>query len=329
MRRTIVFELFGAVWLNRLCFLPALAVLGVETIRTTLYRWTVSCRPVLGFSLSDCTPATITFAGRVDAAFPATLGLDARFLWFSVLVLLACVAASVIVAGIVAVVPAFAGLSRRGRNVAIGLVALAILITAVTAFFKAQTFLLVEQILAPRDGPLPAGVGRFLQTAASIARSLTFSAAASLVAVACTTLIPSAGATAANGEETLRGQVERLQTVLYVGGTLLVLATLEFKLFFDWIVLAFSPEQREFLRPVITASLAGNGAVYPLFLAAVYLPASFVLRYRTSRLSVRVAPELGVQERSRWLEERGLAPSWVRSASRVAVVFARTLPVLR
>ena len=264
----------------------------------------------------------IPFAGRADPGFPGSLALNGRFLWFSALVLLVSLALAVIIGGFFAVIPAFAGLTRKARAVASVCLAIAILAAAVVAFSKARTFLIVEQVLAPIGGPLAPGVGHFLQTVASIARAVTFAAAAALVAMACTTIGSTSDSKEARPEEHLRFQVARLQVVLYAGGALLVLATVEFKLFFDWIILAFPSSLQASLRPVIAASLEGSGAVYSAFLAATYVPASLILRNRAAGLSYSVSPELGMSERSRWLEERGLAPTWLRTLGRTLVVLS-------
>jgi hypothetical protein len=270
----------------------------------------------VGISFPDCVPARIVLEGGTNPAFPSSIALSERFLWLSMFVILASIALAVVIGGFASVTRMFRTSDRVERWLVGASLAVAIAWTVAIAFSRAKTFLLVDQLLGTL-GPLPPGVAHFLQTIAGIARAVTFAAACTLAAMACTTL--GAAATGPT-EDRLRLDIERLQTVLYLGGALLALAILEFKLFFDWVVLAFPSPQQEQLRPIIAASVAGSGALYSLFLAATYWPASLVLRSRATALSRQLSPDLLHTERSTWLESRGLVPSWARTAMRVAVV---------
>jgi hypothetical protein len=305
-------------WSNPIVFVPALIGLLIECVRAGTYRLTVSCLPVLGVSLYGCEKSFLVVPSLPVPGFPASVGVDRRLLWFGVAVILGVVAATIIASGFILVVRSVRGVGARETRAAVLVV---IGVAAVSSFVKAQAILPVEHLLGA-DGPFAAPLAAFLRTISSTIRAATFAAVASLVAAACTTLRTDITESAEHSEAFLRLQIERLQVVLYAGAALLVLAVLEFQMFFDWLLTAIPNPERITLAAVIAAATGSNGAIYTVFLAALYVPASLILRARCHALSHAIVPSLDIQGRDEWLEKRGLAPTWPRTATRALVVLA-------
>lgn len=117
----------------------------------------------------------------------------------------------------------------------------------------------------------------------------------------------------------IAGRMSYLRALLYVGMIALVVSILRMTALFHW-ALAFLPSPdddraAQLIARVTSNVTSGEAAAYTLLLAAIYVPAAFVLRRRARALippeKVRVkksqdGKEGKVQSGEEWLEEHGL-----------------------
>jgi hypothetical protein len=117
--------------------------------------------------------------------------------------------------------------------------------------------------------------------------AIGFAASFTLVLTSCAILLPPHNNSSPDGLRELSKRMNYLRVVLYVGTLLLVVGVLLMKSIFQW-SLAFIPRSGEGVEKIVegfTSSIvAADAGFYTLILAAVYLPAAFILQWRARSL---------------------------------------------
>ena len=137
-------------------------------------------------------------------------------------------------------------------------------------------------------------------------------------------ILPSAECT---DERCIRERIELLRLVLAVGTGLLVVDVIREDALLRWAVAFIDPSNKTataVVQSLASTIVAGRGVQGTALLAAIYLPAAFVLRgqvWRTVPASITTVPEA-----SQWLQDRALvAPSTV---AQLRPVIAVLLPLI-
>jgi hypothetical protein len=176
-----------------------------------------------------------------------------------------------------------------------------------------------EQTVARQDGVEPM---------LEILNRLTFAAAAFVFAASGAILVvpsyrPQRPEETEKHARSLSQSAETLQLILYCGAIELVLSVMAIRALYAWaadfIVVepayAFSP-------PGAIAGTVGTmvGALFSLVLASAYLPAAVLLYSRARELASTAKPNAPENERTEWLESRGVSFTLPRLISRALAV---------
>ena len=123
--------------------------------------------------------------------------------------------------------------------------------------------------------------------------SIGNAAAISLLLTSCVTLLPSDHPSPVDELKQLSKRMKSLRLVLYTGTLTLVLAMLLQKSIYQWALAYTSQEDQalEAARILVTNLISMDGVFYTLALAAVYIPAAFILQRRAQLLVDTLADE--------------------------------------
>ena len=152
--------------------------------------------------------------------------------------------------------------------------------------------------------------------------STGLAAAFALVLASCAILLPSRSNSSNDGLRQLSKRMNYLRSVLYVGTLVLVVGVLLMKSIFQW-SLAFirQPGDGDAVEKIVegfTSSIvAADAGFYTLLLAAVYLPAAFILQWRAR--SLKGLPKER-SERDKVLHGHGLTFSFKESFPRIVAI---------
>jgi hypothetical protein len=130
------------------------------------------------------------------------------------------------------------------------------------------------------------------------------------------------------GTATLKHQAHRLRHVLYSGAAVLIAGTAQAAAMHRLPVAYLEEPWSAALESAAQLTAGATGALWSLFLAAIYLPAALILRGRFAEEAERALPEAGEKERKEWLAEHGLDLSPVQQLKRVLAVLGPVLSSL-
>jgi hypothetical protein len=162
--------------------------------------------------------------------------------------------------------------------------------------------------------------------------SFTYAAAFSIVFASCAILVLGDTNTeeAAADDDGLSNKLELisermgyLKIILYVGTFLLIAGVLRMSALSQWTLSFISPNAVEAAQSFSNSVVAVAGGFNTLILAAVYLPAAYILQ-RRARLAVMRLP-LKPEDREQKLKDKGLTFSFRESLPRVAAMLGPLL----
>lgn len=209
-----------------------------------------------------------------------------------------------------------------GKRPTIGVVTL-ILLTALSVVLLLVSKDIYMPLLAKLlEKTVQVDVTNIVQIANSV-NSIGLAAAFSLVLASCAVLLP----TTQKGIVALKQlstKMTYMRAVLYVGTLMLVSGVLLMTGLFSWSKTFISQTEAnlEIVDTFTSGVLNTSGALYTLILAAVYLPAAFILRERARSLTVK---DEDAAEKERLLQDSNLTFSFRESLPRVAAIIAPML----
>lgn len=130
------------------------------------------------------------------------------------------------------------------------------------------------------------------------------------------------------GTTTLKQQAHRLRHVLYSGAAVLIAGTAQAAAMHRLPVAYLAEPWSMALESAAQLTAGATGALWSLFLAAIYLTAALILRVRFTEEAEKVLPGAGEKERKQWLAEHGLDLSPVQQLKRVIAVLGPVLSSL-
>lgn len=157
-----------------------------------------------------------------------------------------------------------------------------------------------------------------------IVNSFGFAVALLVTFAACATLYPRNTATSPEGLKQIAEQMKRLQLVLYAGTFMLVSGVLLIRSVYQW-SLAFGSRETEAVKAAegfFSVLLAAEGGFFTLVLAAVYVPAAFILRHRADLVSGLPEAE---EDKEKELQKYNLTFSFMKSWPRIAAILGPLL----
>ncbi len=118
-----------------------------------------------------------------------------------------------------------------------------------------------------------------------------------------------------------------VRILLFAGALALVAGTVEATALNTWAFSMLTPRSGYVPAGANPPQAIGmlNGSFYSLFLAALFVPAFFVLRMCADRLAERAKPDTTPTERTKWLADYGIAVSIPQESLSVAAVLAPAL----
>ena len=143
--------------------------------------------------------------------------------------------------------------------------------------------------------------------------------ALALILTTCAILWCRYAKSAPNGLNDLSTAMKSLRLILYVGTLLLVAAVLLKKSLYQW-SLAFTSRDEQLAKAAegfLSSFLSVEGGFYTLMLAAMYLPAAYLIHRRALRLGNLPKEEAKVEEA---LKTHGLAFSFTESLPRILAI---------
>ncbi|HKP36601.1 MAG TPA: hypothetical protein VJT71_07055, partial [Pyrinomonadaceae bacterium] len=99
----------------------------------------------------------------------------------------------------------------------------------------------------------------------------------------------------------------RVRLLLYLGALALVAGTLEASALYTWAVSMLDVTGYSYASDIPQTMGILNGALYSIFLAAVFVPAMIQLRILARRLAETAKPDASDVERNKWLEDNAIA----------------------
>ena len=157
-----------------------------------------------------------------------------------------------------------------------------------------------------------------------LVNSFGFAVALLLTLASCATLYPRNAGTYPEGLKQIAVQMKHLRLVLYVGTFMLVSGVLLIRSVYQW-SLAFGLREAEAVKAAegfFAVLLAVEGGYFTLLLAAVYVPAAFILRHRADFLTGLPQPEA---EKEKELQNYNLSFSFMQSLPRIAAILGPLL----
>lgn len=145
-----------------------------------------------------------------------------------------------------------------------------------------------------------------------------------LTLASCAALYPRNESKYPEGLKQIARQMKHLQLVLYVGTFMLVSGVLLIRSVYQW-SLAFGSRESEAVKVAegfFSMLLAVEGGYFTLVLAAVYVPAAFILRHRAELVSGMPEPEAEKEEE---LKHYNLSFSFLQSLPRIAAILGPLL----
>lgn len=179
--------------------------------------------------------------------------------------------------------------------------------------------------------------------AMGILNALTYAASFSLVCASCAILVPrspiesklsnlneSNSEASASDEAILNSrldliseQMKDLRIVLYIGTFLLIAGSLRMSALAQWSVAYISSNAVEAAQTLNTSAIAVTGGFNTLILAAVYLPAAYILQ-RRAQLFIKNS-SLEIEEKEKRLKDRELTFNFRESLPRLAAILGPLL----
>lgn len=162
------------------------------------------------------------------------------------------------------------------------------------------------------------------RTLMMIANSFGFAVALLLTLASCAVLYSRHTGSYPDGLRQIAAQTKHLRLVLYVGTVMLVTGVLLMRSVYQW-VLAFLWRDAQVVKVAdrfLSELLSIEGAYFTFILAAVYLPAAFILQRRADSLAE--LPELET-EKEQVLKDYGLGVSLTQSLPRVLAILGPLL----
>jgi uncharacterized membrane protein HdeD (DUF308 family) len=148
--------------------------------------------------------------------------------------------------------------------------------------------------------------------------SIGLASAFSLVLASCAVLLPTTKK-GLDGLKQLSKKMSNLRAILYVGTLMLVSGVLLIRSLLSWSK-TFIPQTSTEIADIFTSGVLNtSGGLYTMILAAVYLPAAFILQRRARSLTVRREDEA---EKEKILKESNLTFSFTESLPRIAAIVA-------
>ena len=126
----------------------------------------------------------------------------------------------------------------------------------------------------------------------------------------------------------LKRLARRLRHILYAGAAVLIAGSAQTVAMHRLPVAHLVEPWSAGLESLAQLAAVAAGTLWTLFLAALYLPSSFILRARSERASEEALPEGHDHERLRWLSDHGLDLSPLQQVKHVGVVLAPLLTSL-
>lgn len=157
-----------------------------------------------------------------------------------------------------------------------------------------------------------------------LVNSFGFSTALLLSLASSAALYPRNASTYPEGLKQIATQMKHLRLVLYVGTFMLVSGVLLIRSVYQW-SLAFGLRDAEAVKAAegfFSVLLAVEGGYFTLLLAAVYIPAAFILRHRADLLSGLPQEE---EEKEKELQNHNLSFSFMQSLPRIAAILGPLL----
>lgn len=161
--------------------------------------------------------------------------------------------------------------------------------------------------------------------------SLTYVAAIAIVICACAILLPrkAEGKTVAGNQDdaateklsVLSEQMKDLRVVLYVSTLLLIIGVLRMNAVTQWSLTFISPDAVEAAQTFFISMSSVIGGFYSLILAAVYLPAAFILQQRAKFVSEGLTPD----KRPEALKSQGFTFSFRETMPRIIAILGPLL----
>ncbi len=165
-------------------------------------------------------------------------------------------------------------------------------------------------------------VTNIVQVANTI-NSIGFAASFSLVLASCAVLLPTSGQ-GLDRLKKLSTRMNDLRAILYTGTLMLVAGVLLMRSLFNWSI-AFIPQTAQDIEVADifnSGILSAEAGFYTLILAAVYLPAAFILQERAHSITVGSNEEA---EKDRILTGASLTFSFTESLPRILAILAPLL----
>jgi len=250
-----------------------------------------------------------------------------RYLW----VFLAAVGT---ILGFVAFITSYLLISKSPANArAATLVVVSLLLGLALYFVPDHLMPVMGAIFNNTIGNSVAKIGLpVIYEAMRLLNAFTYAAAFSLVFASCAILLLSDANTdkaAADNDglskklELISERMGYLKVILYVGTFLLIAGVLRMSALSQWTLSYISPNAVEAAQSFSNSVVAVAGGFNTLILAAVYLPAAYILQ-RRARLAVIESP-LKPEEREQKLKEKGLTFSFRESLPRVVAMLGPLL----
>jgi hypothetical protein len=209
-----------------------------------------------------------------------------------------------------------------GKPPVIGIAALVLLsaLLGITLHSLRDSYMPVMATLL--ENTIKVEVENIVQVANRI-NSIGFAASFSLVLASCAVLLPPIKQ-GLDGLRHLSARMSNLRAILYAGTLMLVSGVVLMRSLFNWSK-AFIPQTKESIEitEIFTSEvLSADAGFYTLILAAVYLPAAFILQARARSLTIGTIEEA---EREKILKESNLTFSFTESLPRIAAILAPLL----
>lgn len=277
-----------------------------------------ACNPVCAIGLDD---AARLWPGRFLWVFTTGVGLLANLLAVGVSLYVIWRSRAVETAGA-------AGGDARSRRAASRHVVYALLAFALIACgglfvpperMMSQMFQLLE-CTAKADLPLvtqTTNLANFISLAATVC-----------VALASCAIVRAPGGGRRQGAAELAALMSRLRVLLYTGTAALVIYVLRVNIQANWALAYLSPqpdrksEAALAMGNLASAFTSAQAASSTLLLAAIYIPAFFVLRARAVTLADEGLPP---PKREQWLKDNGLSVSFTEHLPRIAAILGPLL----
>jgi hypothetical protein len=170
-------------------------------------------------------------------------------------------------------------------------------------------------------------IGKDLKNIAEVmtrVNSFGFAVCLTVVLAACAILYPDNDRTAPAGLKQLSTKMKYLRLILYVGTVMLIVGVLLIRSMYQW-SLAFILMDEQAIKVAdsfYSDLLSAEGGFFTLILAAVYLPAAFILRNRAESLDGLPEPNA---DKEKLLQDYNLTFSFTESLPRLLVILGPLL----